>query len=213
MTSKDTRPERPDASKLHGDITAAELSGFLAYAQSLTDTYVHPRPISFPTSANKANWADALPDTAERDCYDSLRTAASSSNRLALFETWTKSWVGNPDWRTDPWHCWGAAILKNPTGYGKHLIIFDCEADMNQDFSVVRPRSFMLPTQLSFIKSARDYSRVDSVWYGNAGITPIPLHDVLHTVEWIESFASHLEPMFQGPSDPRFAGFAQVQRQ
>lgn len=29
-----------------------------------------------------------------------------------------------------------------------------------------------------------------SVCYGNAGITLIPLHDVLHKVEWTESFAS-----------------------
>ena len=30
----------------------------------------------------------------------------------------------------------GAAMLENPIiGYGKHLMVFDCEADMEQDFT------------------------------------------------------------------------------
>ena len=116
---------RPDASELNTQITVYKLSEFMRYAQTLTAAYVHARPISFPTSANKTNWTHDVPDPEGRDCYDDLRKdALGSKNRLALLATWTRSWVGRP-WKEDPWHCWGAAMLDNPTGYGKHLVIFN----------------------------------------------------------------------------------------
>ena len=200
---------RPDASKLDSQITVKELSKWLTYAQELTTAYVHPRPISFPTSANKANWSYGVEDPEGRDCYNSLsKHAPKSKNRLMLFATWTKSWVGRP-WKEDSWHCWGAAMLDNSTGYGKHLVIFDSEADMSQDFTVVRPKEVMLCTQTSFIKWARGKHRLDSLWFGNAGITPTPFDCVRHTVEWIESFAPVLERKFQ-IGDSRLAGFARI---
>ena len=79
---------------LDTDITVTELSGFLTYAQTLTAFYLYARAISFPT-ANKANWTHDLSDTWERDCYGNLRRLTpKSTNRMALFATWTKSWVG-----------------------------------------------------------------------------------------------------------------------
>ena len=83
---------------------------------------------------------------------------------------------------------------------------------MGQDFTTVRPNSFMLPTQLSFVKWARGCGRVDSLWYGNAEIVPETDRCVFHTVRWIESFASQLEPMLRGSDDPRLVGFAQIHR-
>ena len=75
-----------------------------------------------------------------------------------------------------------ADMLDNPTGCGKNLIFFDCEADLDQDFTSVRPKTFMVSTQLSFIEWARKRHRIDSLSYGNAGITPTPLHRERHTV-------------------------------
>ena len=36
-------------------------------------------------------------------------------------------------------------MLNNPTGYGKYLMIFHCEADLDQDFIAEGPNLFMLP--------------------------------------------------------------------
>lgn len=42
-------------------------------------------------------------------------------------------------------------MLDRPTGYGEHLVLFDCEADMSKDFTKVRAKDLMLPiTSLSF---------------------------------------------------------------
>ena len=135
--------------------------------------------------------------------YESL---APRSNRIALFATWTKLWVANMAWTSDTWH-WGAAFLGNAGRKGKHLIIFDCEANLDQDFSTVRPEKFMLSTQLSFIKWARLNYQIDSLWYGNGDIEPTPMHCVRHTVDWIDSFAPQLEPMVEGSPDDRLHGF------
>ena len=200
----------PGSSKLTVDITASELSSFLAYVQTLTPAYIHPRPISFADSTKKANWANHIDDVNERDYYDCLRrTAPRFSNRLALFATWTQSWVGRK-WEDDDWRCWGAAMLDEPIGYGKHLVLFDCDADMDQDFTKLRPKLFMLPTQKQFIDWADKCYDIRSVWYGNAGSNPKPRQCVLNTAIWIESFSPRLEPKFQGPEDPRLVGFAKI---
>lgn len=102
-------------------------------------------------------------------------------------------------------------MLDNPTGRGKHLIVYDCEATMDQDFTQLRARSFMLPTQVKFIEWAKGYYRIQSIWYGNAAITPPePNRCVHHTVTWIHAFASQLEAEYSGPEDHRLDGFALV---
>jgi hypothetical protein len=37
-------------------------------------------------------------------------------------------------------------VVKDASGQGKHLYIWDCDADMAQDFDSLRPRDFMLGT-------------------------------------------------------------------
>ena len=149
--------------------------------------YIHPRPISFPDSEAKANWINYEPDSENTDYYDVIRKSVPrATNILLLFATWTESWVGKPalSWQNRWWHCWGLVLLKNPgRKYGKHLLLFDCEANMNQDFQNLRPREFMLGTQVTFINWARQNYDIQSVWYGNAGITAQESQCVRHTVE------------------------------
>lgn len=209
-----THSHWPDSASLNVNVTASELSSFLTYAQTLTPAYIHPRPISFATTQKRANWKDSMgSDINEWDYYDCLRkNARRGFNRLALFATWTQSWVGTKNWRDADWHCWGAAMLDRPTGYGKHLVLFDCDADMSQDFTKLRPKDFMLPTQVDFVQWARHAYKIESVWYGNAGCKPKPRQCVLSTAIWIESFAPQLEPRFEGPEDSRLSGFVEIER-
>ena len=207
-----TESQWPDSAKLTANITARELTSFLAYAQTLTQEHIHPRPIYFPSPKEKANWADWLHDAKESDYYDNFRKdARRGANRLGFFVTWTRSWVGK-EWKEDDWHCWGVAMLDRPVGYGKQLVMFDCDADMDLDFAELRPKDIMLPTQQRFISWARKYYHIESVWYGNAGCDPRPRQCVLNTAIWIESFAPRLEPKYQGPQDARLEGFVQIKR-
>ena len=128
----------------------------------------------------------------------------TNASPLALFATWTESWVGNLTWTTDTWHCWGAAGLGNPTGNGRHLVIFDCEANMSQDFTTVRHISFMLSTWVAFIKWAANHCLIETVGYRNASIIPVPLHCILHTVTWINTFA-RIGTEVSGTAGPLFA--------
>lgn len=45
---------------------------------------------------------------------------------MALFSTWTDTYVADQDWDQWAWHVWGAALIKSQTDSGKHLIIWDC---------------------------------------------------------------------------------------
>ena len=57
-------------------------------------------------------------------------------------------------------------MVKDASGQGKHLFIWDCDADMAQDFDSLRPRDFMLGTQVKLIQVAKQKGRIDGVWYG-----------------------------------------------
>lgn len=154
-----------------------------------------------------------MDDMRERDYFDDLRKGARRfSNRLALFATCVRGWVAR-HWENDDWHCWGAAMLDNEEGYGKHVVIFDCEADMSQDFTKVRAKDLMLSAQTQFITWARGKYSIESVWYGNADLKPKPRECVLNTANWIKSFSQQLLPKFQGPDNLRLVGFAEIQRQ
>ena len=101
-------------------------------------------------------------------------------------------------------------MLDHEEGYGKHVVIFDCEADMSQDFTKVGAKDLMLSAQTQFITWARQKYKVKSVWYGNADPKPKPRECVLNTAIWIESFSQQLLPKFQGPDDLRLVGFAEI---
>lgn len=106
-------------------IHPTDLVQFLTYCQrpSLAP-YVHQTPIAYPTKANKDNWRTAFEGAALLDTYEQFWKARTTANtRLGLFSTWNATWVGDPEWSTRCWHVWGAALVKNPTRYGKHLYI------------------------------------------------------------------------------------------
>ena len=114
-------------------------------------------------------------DMKDRDCYDAVRKSVPRpKNSLLLFVTWTQSWVGKPpfSWQDDWWYCQEVALLNNlRPDYGKHLMLFDREADMKKDFKNLRPKEFMLRTPAGLVYWARRRYDIQSVWYGNAGIT------------------------------------------
>jgi hypothetical protein len=57
-------------------------------------------------------------------------------------------------------------VVKDASGQGKHIYIWDCDADMAQDFDSLRPWDFMLGTQVKLIQVAKQKGRIHGVWYG-----------------------------------------------
>ncbi len=136
---------------------------------------MHPQLVSYASKASKANREKSIPDNGFQDTFEEFWWARGSqpilkgTNRLALFSTCTQTWVGKlvSQWDSLPWHCWGAAVLFPLTGYGKHFIIFDVNADMDQDFDTLRPSTLEAPIQEKLIKFVRSTGKV-TIWYGNA---------------------------------------------
>jgi hypothetical protein len=173
--------------------------------------YVHKTPIAYPTKANKDNWRTAFVGADMLDTYQQFWKAQTTANtRLALFSTWNATWVGDSQWDTRYWHAWAAALVKNPSGKGKHLYIWDCDADMAQDFDGLRPQDFMLGTQVKLIQLAREKGRIDGLWYGG-GESAGQDRCVELTGCWIERMATAVDDPFS-KQDERFAGFRLISR-
>jgi hypothetical protein len=100
---------------------------------------------------------------------------------------------------------WGAAVVKDTSGQGKHLYIWDCDADMAQDFDSLRPRDFMLGTQVKLIQVAKQKGRIDGVWYGG-GEAAGQDRCVELTGRWMKRMAATADDPFS-EQDERFTGF------
>ena len=203
--------------------SSEDLAKVLQSLQNNTSAYVHPRPISFETESKKRNLEPYLQDAAERQLLENSTfrnfwnrsddSSARGLNGIALFSTHCRSRIAKPDWQEDWWHCWGVALLKKPKGYGKILIIYDCDTDDSLDFDVLRPRDFLLSAQCQFIGIASNKGRLDSIWIGNAGLkSQRKWNCIFNTAQWIQQSTSVLAIPFQGPDDERLHGFHQIKR-
>lgn len=121
---------------------------------------IHPHPVAFPTEIDRANWSDSLPpgDAINRHTYSSWWCAPKFRKHtwVALFTTWTASYIGDPDWDNQPWHVWGAAAIGSQKGRGKYIIIWDCDprspyTPVGSQHRTKQPKEFMLGTQIKLL--------------------------------------------------------------
>ncbi|MCJ1254973.1 hypothetical protein MMC24_002789 [Lignoscripta atroalba] len=186
-------------------VESSEISKFLrsyqqhqksSFPTALNHVFIHPNVVSFPTSANRVNRGDGSNVNDYRETYSEFWRTKHGDDKcttvVGLFSTWLETWVGKKagEWMDGNWHCWGVAVMKNPEGYGKHLLIWDCNAGNRPlDLTAIRPHQFMLGTQVKLIQYAKAQGKIDGVWYGgtmNVGEDDQCVH---LTMEWIRSMA------------------------
>ena len=216
-----------DIAHLSWESSSEDLAKVLRSLQEKTPAYIHPRPISFEIVPKKKSLERYLRDAAERQLLEnstfrefwnrshnsSAKSNARSLNKTALLLTHCQSRIGKPDWKEDWWHCWGVALLKKPKGYGKILIIYDCDTDDSLDFDALRPKEFLLSAQCQFIDIASKKGRLDSIWIGNAGLkSQRKWNCIFNTAQWIQQLTPGLAIAFQAPDDERLRGFHQIKR-
>ena len=220
------RPKASDTqaiAHLSWESSSEDLAKVLRSLQEKTPAYVHPRPISFETLSKKKSLVPHLDTTEEKQLLSnhtfkgfwsrSHNPGARGLNGIAMLFTHCRSRIGKTDWKEDWWHCWGVALLKEPEGYGKVLLIYDCDTDDSLNFDVLRPKTFLLQIQCQFIDIARQQGKLDSVWIGHAGLKSQRKWEcIFNTAQWIQQSTSVLAIPFQGPDDERLHGFHQIKR-
>ena len=204
-------------------LSAGLQSQFLVYFQSKADevkvkttTYIHPRPISYPTLQNKSNYSNAFADSKLQDNYQRLWKLGPGPEEskvwLALLTTWTQSWVGSATpWDEIGWHAWAAALIRDDEngGKGKHLLIWDCDADMKRNLRALRRRDVLCPTQILFVAMAEKKGKIKDIWIGgdrNRGQGRC----LEMTANWIHKMASLEDSAYKGKGDSRFKGFEKL---
>jgi hypothetical protein len=192
----------------------SDISLFLIALQSdLSSTprpYLHQVPISFTNKTTKQNWAASLPDSDYRHTFSQFWKGFKKpqSTWLAVFHTWNQTWVGDLNWDSSIWHCWGIAIIKSPKGQGKHLILWDCDPVLQNhkaDFHYG-----LLSLQRKFIKFANQQGHLSSIWY-NQDISFSGQDQCLKsTLLWIQKLFKYGDYPFQGLNDLRIKGCIQL---
>ncbi|KAI4265383.1 MAG: hypothetical protein L6R38_009460 [Xanthoria sp. 2 TBL-2021] len=153
-----------------------------------------------------------LEGAAERDIFHHLwKNQAGIKTRIGVFATWTRTHVGSGIPSEDQvWRCWGAALVNNSSGRGKHLYIFDCDGDMEAiDFQAVRPRNIFIGAQQNLLEAVKKKFSLQSLWY--LGCNECPNRSLASTGKWATSIANTPDASFH-QDDPRFKGFKQVMR-
>jgi hypothetical protein len=134
-TATPERPQYPEpltAQSTANDIGASNLKHVLLYGTEDDKWFLHLNPIAFKDGAAKTNWR-SFDDTRAFDTFASWLSAKMTigkklDSQVGFFCTWTKTWVGTPpaEWKTLPWHAWGAVLQRHQElGRGKELIIWD----------------------------------------------------------------------------------------
>lgn len=129
--TKDNPIQPPE---LHEWTTSGEMGKFLrmlvfSNGTQRDDWHLHLSPIGFTDSTAKANWTsfgDVEGFTTFSQWFRNVQSPLPWTTRIALFCTWTDSWVKLPDhiWKFKPWHAW-VAILRPVTNVGFDLILWD----------------------------------------------------------------------------------------
>ncbi|KAL8855323.1 MAG: hypothetical protein Q9178_008022 [Gyalolechia marmorata] len=166
--------------------------------------YLHPRILSYIGAGSKKFWTnDQLDGAKDRDyLYQFWKASTSVNTRIELFATWTEKKIGTTTaWVDQEWHCWGAALVNNGSGYGKHLYIWDCDGCMDWDDDV-RARSILMGARWTLIQQFKKWK---------VAIHSISFHGkcLRNTATWALSLAAQPDSLFSH-TDPRFRGFRQI---
>ena len=201
---------------------AGDLSQKLTRINDASPCYVHCKPLSYRTGAEKANWSSAVPDNQDRDTFAQLWKGASARGakvKLALVSTWEDSWIGRPreQYMQDGWHCWAAAVSSHRRGQ-RMLLIYDSDP-RNMETEATFRITQLHPMQEGFARIARNggekqarrrTSSVHStqVWY-NQDMSNFGSNECLsNAMDWIRQMAKNGAPIQEG--DERLRGFRRI---
>ena len=169
----------PAAPPLPSRLTVAnETSDYLQYLHQNQSApaliYLHPNPISFYTNKEKVDWTATYNDTAARHTYSQYTNAnrGGAHQTAGLFQTWGNTWVGRPagDWQYDEWHAWLGGTIRNPSGPGKTVLIWDSNAADMVDHKGREPIfNDLSAPQRRFVNDLRKKGPIPEAWYGGSG--------------------------------------------
>jgi hypothetical protein len=161
--------------------------------------YIHPRLLSYADAGTKANWAEYFEGAGERDTFDGFFKAKTGGAKMsvALCATWAQSWVGKKEReiRSESWHCWAFVLVSKPKGYGKKMLIWDCDAEQPQHEGgklTFHAKHLRLGTQRRAVEAAKKNGvNLAGLWCSNGGGREAgQFRCVDVTTAWLEQFAS-----------------------
>ncbi|KAF7528423.1 hypothetical protein G7054_g10148 [Neopestalotiopsis clavispora] len=201
---------------------AHRLVPFLTHA-GLVDgaPYIHPRPVSFKSAVEKANWLGYEPaDARSRDVISQfLNVRHPGPTWLCYLDAPVINWVadnyttedGHKAWEDRPWHSYAIAVIKDraPRG-GKHLVVYDCDPPRNitrnpRIRGLLRSHVFSLYAQLRRIGAVRVWYNADSSSSDQGRCRELSLQRLL---DW----ASEGDVDYRGPSDTRMRNCVEITR-
>jgi hypothetical protein len=133
------------------------------YGNHGDDWHMLPQPIGFVTGIQKTNWRN-FPESKHLLCYSKFYKAGfkKSDYVIALFTTWTETWVRNKEWPTSDWHAWVGIIRRLPSGYD--LTIWDPNFDCNSN-----QKEMLIGPQWRLIEDCKPNQRkLQAVWLGGS---------------------------------------------
>lgn len=148
-----------DSCQVHLGTTVAEIEARLQAMSSTLSSdsvYLHIKPVAYKNSQAKANWIKfSGQGTMDMDIHSKWLRAKTDrkSISLAMFCTWTETWVGKKDISGINWHAWCAALVKEEGIVGKKLYIWD--PDQPQHGSKTRISEVLLGGQRALVDSTK----------------------------------------------------------
>jgi hypothetical protein len=127
-------PQALTANSTAHDIWASNFKLVLSYGTADDKWFFCSHPVAFKDGRAKANWK-MFYDTQAFLTYAQwakkrMDGCAKSPARIGFFCTWTRSWVGQTDWKTADWHVWGAAWRPHEgSPRAKELLIWDSNCE------------------------------------------------------------------------------------
>jgi hypothetical protein len=188
--------------------------------------YIHPRLISYRDAGMKANWASDgaahayFEGAGDRDTFDNFFKAKTGEAKMsvALCATWAESWVGKREERirSEPWHCWAFLLVSRPQGYGKKMLIWDCDAEEpehDRPGLTFHAKDLRLGTQRNAVQAAKKNGvNLAGVWCSNGGgrgANEFRCVDI--TTAWLEQFADEgSDGVEELGEDDRLAGAVRI---
>jgi hypothetical protein len=190
---------------------ASALNENLESLQRSSSIYVHKKVLTFPDGLSKENWMGSIPDCSDRGCFTALFHTPKGGRRpwVALFNTWTRTWVGDHDWDQRDWHAWGCAVIPSSGNKPRQLLLYDC--DPVQIDPKRQADHFILSLQAKFIKLAQENGRFE-FWYNQDTTKSNRDLCLLHSWDWVTSIATFGEEAWKGDNDPRGIGFEKLKK-
>ncbi|KAH7012037.1 uncharacterized protein B0I36DRAFT_256833 [Microdochium trichocladiopsis] len=140
--------------------------------------YVHPRCVTFAKTSQRQTYLARTDekwhhDLVARDTFEEFWQGPKRGAKtwIALFAAPQDGLHNGRNMDMEIWHAFALLIIKSPSGYGKHVVIWDCDCaeqlDLDDGHRMPRPRATHVLTGcqkelLRFIKKKKSSFRL---WY------------------------------------------------